>query len=156
MVKVSKEFKLISAIAVISVIISFIVHGSIQAETLVTTFSVFTGSLYGAALIMIYNTDNKYISKFYKYLTVGFSGSAILTISFILLFKQGFSSIKVLNMLGKMFYITSFYQPCTLIFSFKNQDKEINYQRLILINIMFVLTSLAISCSDKIAFFNNV
>lgn len=156
MVKVSKEFKLISAIAVISVIISFIVNGSIQAETLVTTFSVFMGSLYGAALIMIYNTDNKYISKFYKYLTVGFSGSAILTISFILLFKQGFSSIKVLNMLGKMFYITSFYQPCTLIFSFKNQDKEINYQRLILINIVFVLTSLAISCSDKIAFFNNV
>ena len=92
---------------------------------LLGTFCFYTASIFILSL-----NRRKYINNIYQYLSIGFSGVGVLSVSNIFILKDNFENALVYGKLSRMFYIISIFEVLVFILSFLNIDKKRNIKNL--------------------------
>lgn len=100
---------------------------------LLGTFCFYTASIF----IMLLNR-RKYINNIYQYLSIGFSGVGVLSVSNVLILRENFENALVYGKLSRMFYIISIFEVLVFILSFLNIDKKRNIKN-ISINVIIAI-----------------
>lgn len=85
---------------------------------------------YTASIFILLLNRRKYINNIYQYLSIGFSGVGVLSVSNILILKENFENTFVYGKLSRMFYIISIFEVLVFILSFLNIDKKRNIKNL--------------------------
>lgn len=109
---------------------SLLIDKNFNIITFLQIISLVTCCFYTASIFILVLNSRKYISSIYQYLSIGFSGIGVLSVSNILILKDNFESTLVYGKLSRMFYIISIFEILVFILSFLNIDKKRNIKNL--------------------------
>lgn len=112
---------------------------------LLGTFCFYTASIFILSL-----NRRKYINNIYQYLSIGFSGVGVLSVSNIFILKDNFENDLVYGKLSRMFYIISIFEVLVFILSFLNIDKKRNIKNLSINVIIATLVAAYLAFRSKL------
>ena len=112
---------------------------------LLGTFCFYTASIFILSL-----NRRKYINNIYQYLSIGFSGVGVLSVSNIFILKDNFENALVYGKLSRMFYIISIFEVLVFILSFLNIDKKRNIKNLSINVIIATLVAAYLAFRSKL------
>ena len=112
---------------------------------LLGTFCFYTASIFILSL-----NRRKYINNIYQYLSIGFSGVGVLSVSNIFILKDNFENTLVYGKLSRMFYIISIFEVLVFILSFLNIDKKRNIKNLSINVIIATLVAAYLAFRSKL------
>ena len=112
---------------------------------LLGTFCFYTASIFILSL-----NRRKYINNIYQYLSIGFFGVGVLSVSNIFILKDNFENTLVYGKLSRMFYIISIFEVLVFILSFFNIDKKRNIKNLFINVIIATLVAAYLAFRSKL------
>lgn len=156
MVKITKIIKHIVFVLALGMCFSYILTGTIRTESLIMLFYLFISCVYGANIIILCIMDNKHIDNFYKYLSIGISGSAAFFLSYFILFNVQHLITASYMQFNRIVYLTAFYEIISFIFSYKQYKSEYKIKNLIFYNIIILALCFAVSYRGNVVFIDKV
>ena len=109
-----------------------------------------TFCFYTASIFILSVNRRKYINNIYQYLSIGFSGVGVLSVSNIFILKDNFENALVYGKLTRMFYIISIFEVLVFILSFLNIDKKRNIKNLSINVIIATLVAAYLAFRSKL------